>query len=82
MTQTRAKGILTTTHYWEMQVDLKRQLKLPEEISTTSLRPDIVLWSKATTQVILMELTVPWEERMEEAHEFKRTKYQALILEC
>ncbi len=34
-----------------MRVDLGRQLKFPEEIVVTSLRPDIVLWSQATMQV-------------------------------
>lgn len=80
--QTTAKGILSTADDWEMRADLQRQLKFPEEIATTTCRPDVVLWSKATKQVALVELTVPWEERMEEAHEFKRKKYQALILDC
>lgn len=64
-----------------MRADLKKCLKFPEEIAHTSLRPDIVLWSKGTKQVVLIELSVPWEERIEEAHERKLKKYQALILE-
>ncbi len=63
-----------------MRVDLGRQLKFPEEIVVTSLRPDIVLWSQATMQVALIELTVPWEERIEEAHERKLGKYQSSSL--
>lgn len=47
-----------------MRVDLKKQLKFLEEIT---LKPDIVLWSRASKQVVLLELTVPWEERMEDA---------------
>lgn len=43
-----------------MRVDLGRQLKFPEEIAVTSLRLDIVLWSQATRQVALIELTVAW----------------------
>lgn len=78
----RSRGILATAGDWEMRADLRRQLKFPEEMMSTSLRPDIVLWSKATKQVILVELTVPWEERIEEAHELKRKKYQALAHEC
>lgn len=31
--------------------------------------------------MVLIELTVPWEERMEEARERKLRKYQALIFE-
>ncbi|KAM9717486.1 uncharacterized protein ACNS7B_021136 [Menidia menidia] len=77
----RSKGVLATANDWEMRADLKKQLKFPEEIAHTSLRQDIVLWSKGTKQVVLIELTIPWEERMEEAYERKLNKYQALILE-
>lgn len=45
-----------------------------------SLRPDIVLWSQDSKQVVLVELTIPWEERMKEAHKRKLGKYQPLIL--
>ena len=30
----------------------------------------------------MLELTVPWEERMEEAQERKREKYQELVEDC
>lgn len=46
------------------------------------LRPDIVLVSEITRQVALLELTVPWEDRMEEAFERKRAKYEELSGEC
>lgn len=58
----RSKGILASANDWEMQVELKKWLKF------TSLRPDMALWSRGTKQVVLIELTVSWEERMEEAH--------------
>ncbi|KAL0199179.1 hypothetical protein M9458_007719, partial [Cirrhinus mrigala] len=32
-------------------------------------------------QLIILELTVPWEERIEEANERKRAKYQELVEE-
>ncbi|XP_057179398.1 taste receptor type 1 member 2-like [Triplophysa rosa] len=41
-----------------------------------------VNYSQATKQLILVELTVPWEERMEEAQERKREKYQELVEDC
>lgn len=47
---------------WNMRVDLGRQLQFPREIAETSLRPDMVLWSVACKAVLLVELTVPWEE--------------------
>ena len=75
-------GLLTSAGDWEMLVDLERQLRFPQEIRSTALRPDIVIWSKRSKQVIIVELTVPWEDRVEEAYERKRAKYQDLQLEC
>lgn len=64
-----------------MKADLKRQLRFPGEITITNLRPDIILGSKGTKQVVLIELSMPWEERIEEAHEQMLRTYQSLILE-
>ena len=52
----RSRGALASANDWEMRTDLKKQLKFPEEIAHTSLRPDIVLWSRGTKQVVLIEL--------------------------
>ena len=78
----KEKGLLSTAGDWQMVADLDRQLKFPGEIAATSRRPDVVLWSRSTKQVVLLELTVPWEERMEEAYERKLGKYQQLVEEC
>jgi len=78
----RQKGILVTASDWELLADLGGQLRFPQEISSTTSRPGIVLWSKSSRQVVMVELTVPWEERMEEANERKRTMYQQLVQEC
>jgi len=43
----------------------------PPEIATTSLRPDMVLWS-SSLKVYIMELTVPWENSVEAAYERKQ----------
>ncbi|KAL4008469.1 hypothetical protein ACER0C_002321 [Sarotherodon galilaeus] len=75
-------SLLATVHDWELRVDLAKQLKFPEVVAKTTLRPDIVVTSVASKQVILLELTVPWEDRMEEAHERKRAKYSELVEEC
>ena len=32
--------------------------------------------------MVLLELTVPWEDRIEEANERKRAKYSELTTEC
>lgn len=42
----------------------------------------MLLVSETTRQVVLLELTVPWEDRMEEAFERKRAKYEGLLSDC
>ena len=42
------------------------------------MSPDIVLWSRKGKAVELCELTCPWEENAEWAHERKLTKYEGL----
>ena len=46
----------------------------PSEIAISNLRPDVLLVSRKTKQLVLVEMTVPWEERMEKANERKKTK--------
>jgi len=65
-----------------MAVDLERQLKISANIVQTSLRPDTILVSEATRQLILLELTLHWEERMEEAKKRMKKKYQELVADC
>lgn len=42
----------------------------------------MVLMSETRRQVVLLELTLPWEYWMEEAIERKRAKYEELAGEC
>ncbi|KAJ8334019.1 hypothetical protein SKAU_G00413380 [Synaphobranchus kaupii] len=63
---------LTPGCEWNMRVDLDQQFKFPVEIATTSLRPDIVLWSTSSRTVIMAELTVPWEEGTEQPSKGRR----------
>lgn len=76
------RSLLSLGGQWQLAADLSRQLKFPLEITMTSLRPDIVLWSATTKVVIMVELTVPWEEHMEAAHEHKKGKYAELAAAC
>ena len=48
----------------------------------TNLRPDMIIVSEASKSIVLIELTVPWEDRIEEAHELKRSKYEPLLLDA
>ncbi|VDI32812.1 Hypothetical predicted protein [Mytilus galloprovincialis] len=42
----------------------------------------MVLRSWGTRQTVLMELTVPWGQRMNEAYEMMTEKYQQLVEDC
>ena len=56
----RRQGSLEDACDWEMQVDLGGKLVVPQDIASTNLRPDIVLWSRIRKRVYFIELTVPW----------------------
>ena len=78
----KSTGLLSSGKKCDMKVDLDKKLVFSPEIVVTRLRPDIVLWSRESKKVVMIELTVPWEERMEEAHELKRSKYAELQAQC
>ncbi|XP_067284127.1 uncharacterized protein [Pseudorasbora parva] len=77
-----SSGLLATARDWELKADLGKQLKFPEAVATSTLRPDMLLISETSKQIVLLELTVPWEDRIEEANERKRAKYAELVEEC
>ena len=52
---------------------------MPRKLVTTTLRPDMLIMSEARKLVVLVELTVPWEDRIDEAHELKGAKYSDLV---
>ena len=64
-----------------MKVDVGRKLQIPPDIVATNLRPDLLLISRQQKCLIMVELTVPWETRIEENHERKRLKYNELCNE-
>jgi hypothetical protein len=80
--KTVSQGLLSTASDWQLRADIHTQLQFPTNIAITNSRPDIVLWSEASKQVVIIELTVPWEDRLEEAHERKLSKYQQLVDDC
>ena len=63
---------------WHLQVDLDGRLKVPEEVAETNLRPDMILVSRSSKRMGVIELTVPSEERIEVSTELKKTKYAVL----
>ena len=54
---------------WKVSADIKTSLQFPVHIIQTEKWPDIVAWSDSKKSVLLIELTVPWEE----AHGGKHT---------
>lgn len=62
-----AATLLSSAPDGELQDDLGRQLKFQEYVTPMSLTPDMVLISSKL--LLLVELTVRWEDRMEEANE-------------
>ena len=66
---------------WEISADLPEWNDYPQVIKQTRLRPDIVLSDTASKQMVLIELTVPYESRIEQAHIYKREKYTDLVNE-
>ena len=56
-----------------MEVDVDQQLRLPEAIFISTQRPDIFIYSLKLRKVVLIELTCPADENIEEKHSEKRT---------
>ena len=67
--------------YSKQATDLDKKLQFPDNVQT-SLRPDIVIQSTATKRLVIVELTLPWEERCQSAYELKKAKYTDLQTLC
>ena len=79
--QKKDDSYLDSANDWKLEVDLNGRLKVPTEITTTNLRPDMMLISRQTKQVGFIELTVPNEDRIEVSGEMKRAKYEAIAID-
>lgn len=76
------EGNLCRARDWRMLADIGRQLVFPPEIASTNLRPDLVFWSPSQKTAYIIELTVPWENCVEEAYERKKLRYAELAAEA
>ena len=64
-----SKDLLLNSNDWEFLFDLgDSQLVFPPEIAVTTQRPDIVIFSRSKKAVLLVELTVPLEDRVAAGH--------------
>ncbi len=59
---------------WEMQVDLKKSLVAPKEVDVTLLRLDMVLLSRSMKTILVVELTVSWEDKPAILHQWKKSQ--------
>ena len=76
-----ARSGLAPSTNWVVQSDLGRFV-FPTDIVTTAQRPDMLVLSRSLKTILLVELTVPWEENMEWAHERKLLRYEQLAQDC
>ena len=79
--QKHNESYLSSAKDWKVSVDLDKKLKIPAEITLTNLRPDMILVSKSSRQLGVVELTVPNEDRIEVSGELKRAKYEKIACE-
>ena len=75
-------SLLDKANDWKLLVDLPgNNYVFPIDIYCTEERPDIVIWSPSKKMTIIIELTCPAEEGIENAKLRKETKYLPLISE-
>ena len=68
---------------WKILVDTRqKQYQIPSSIASTSLRPDICVYSEKGKKVSFIELTSPAEENINIWKLKKRTKYLDLVEEA
>ena len=52
---------------------------IPPHIFVTALKPDIVIFSETSQEIVLFELTCPWDSNIVRSHDFKSEKYAPLV---
>ncbi|GFS20479.1 reverse transcriptase [Elysia marginata] len=73
------KGLMDGSDDWLVSADLTESDKHPDAMRRTALRSDIVTHSPPPQQFIMIELTVLYQSRMEQAHVYKNEKYLDLV---
>ena len=77
----KVSSLLDVASDWKIGVDYDQTpFCFPAEICGTSQRPDLVVWSPLTNTVILIELTCPAEEGIQNATNRKQERYIDLQL--
>ena len=52
---------------------------IPPHVLVTPLRPDLFLINEESMEIIIFELTCPWEQNIDRSHTFKENKYAPII---
>ena len=52
---------------------------IPPYILVTPLRPDLFLIDESAREIVLLELTCPWDHNINRSHEYKQEKYAPLV---
>ena len=52
---------------------------IPPHVLVTNLRPDIFIFNESTREVIIFELTCPWDSNIARSHTYKEEKYAPLV---
>ena len=61
--------------------DLEGMRRYPQALIESGKRPDLVLVPSSTDAIILVELTVPWEDRLQYSNALKADKYADLSMD-
>ena len=62
---------------WNAETDLTGNLSLP--FVDSRQRPDVILYNQDRMRFIAVELTICWEDNIEEAHNRKEDRYEELL---
>ena len=52
---------------------------IPPHILVTALKPDIFIFNRLSEEVIVFELTCPWDSNIARSHTYKCEKYSPLV---
>ena len=65
-----------------MTADLNGQYSLPMPLSHFTARPDIAIWNKTVNRIYFLELTIAFDDYMQNASNRKKRKYSSLKDQC
>ena len=68
---------------WKFYCDLDGATKIagttiPPDILPTQQRPDLVLINESCKSIIIIELSIPFEQNIHKTHDYKQNKYASL----